>query len=77
MRRLAVWKIARFGRATGYDMPIKLILLFLIVMAVVAMFGRLRFPGSMGKQAKQAAKTCPKCGRHRIGAGPCPCGKQV
>ena len=63
-------RIARFGRATGYDMPLKLILLFLIVMAVLAMFGRLRFPGTASKP-----KTCTKCGRHLIGRGDCICRK--
>ena len=63
-------RIARFGRVTGYDMPLKLILLFLIVMAVVAMFGRMRFPGAVAKP-----KTCAKCGRHLIGKGECTCRK--
>ncbi len=31
----------------------------------------LRFPG----QQKLASAKCPKCGRFRIGKGPCPCGK--
>ena len=51
-------------------MPLKLILLFLIVMAVVAMFGRLRFPRAAAKP-----KTCSKCGRHLIGKGDCTCRK--
>ena len=67
-----VSRIAHFGRATGYDMPLKLILLFLIVMAVIAMFGRLRFPGLSAKP-----KTCPKCGRHLIGKGDCTCRKRA
>ena len=51
-------------------MILKIISLFLIGMAVLAMFGRLRFPGS--KRLEQAK--CPKCGRYRIGKGPCDCG---
>ncbi len=51
-------------------MILKIISLFLIGMAVLAMFGRLRFPGS--KRLAQAK--CPKCGRYRIGKGPCDCG---
>ncbi|MBV7407603.1 hypothetical protein [Maritimibacter sp. DP1N21-5] len=50
---------------------IKIISVFLIFMLVLAMFGRLRFPG---QQKLQDAK-CPKCGRFRLGKSPCPCGK--
>jgi len=50
-------------------MLVKGIILFLAVMAVLAMFGRLRFPG----RRRQASLTCPTCGRPRIGKGPCPC----
>jgi len=49
---------------------IKVILLFLIGMAVLGMFGKLRFPG----QDRLASAKCPKCGRYRIGKGPCGCG---
>ena len=50
-------------------MIVKVVFLFLIFMAVLAMFGRLRFPG---QQRLRDAK-CPDCGRFRIGKGPCPC----
>ena len=50
---------------------IKIVSLFLIVMLVMAMFGRLRFPG----QAKLKSMKCPSCGRYRMGKGKCPCGK--
>ena len=70
MPPLRVLRIVHFGHATDYDMPLKLILLFLIVMAVVAMFGRLRFPRAAAKP-----KTCSKCGRHLIGKGDCTCRK--
>ncbi|MEM1373532.1 MAG: hypothetical protein AAGF78_04010 [Pseudomonadota bacterium] len=58
-------------------MIVKIVTLFLIVIAVMAMFGRLRFPHlpGMEKVRKLASKKCPSCGRHRIGKGPCPCGK--
>ncbi|GAA0295993.1 hypothetical protein [Rhodovulum strictum] len=59
-------------------MLLKVVTLFLIAMAVLAMFGRLRLPGKGdGRFALGRAKTgkCPACGRHRIGSGPCPCGK--
>lgn len=51
-------------------MIFKIISLFLVFMAVLAMFGRLRMPG-VPKPRK-----CPKCGRYRIGAGPCDCEKK-
>ncbi|MCE8538135.1 hypothetical protein KBY27_11785 [Ruegeria pomeroyi] len=51
-------------------MLVKIVALFLVGMMVLAMFGRLRFPGaSRLKSAK-----CPRCGRYRIGKGPCACG---
>lgn len=49
-------------------MLIKVMILFLLGMAILAMFGRLRFPG----QDRTGAK-CPNCGRHKIGKGPCTC----
>jgi len=52
-------------------MIIKIVSLFLIGMVVLAMFGRLKFPG----QRRLASHKCPKCGRYRIGKGPCDCGK--
>ena len=52
-------------------MIVKIIILFLIFIAVMAMFGRLRFPG----QKMLAKRKCPKCGRYRIGKGPCACGR--
>jgi hypothetical protein len=51
-------------------MLVKGALLFLIGMAVLAMFGKLRLPGKRRLTAK-----CSSCGRPRIGSGPCPCGK--
>ena len=50
---------------------VKIVTFFLIGMLVLAMFGRLRFPG---QKRLQSAK-CPNCGRYRIGKGPCPCQK--
>jgi hypothetical protein len=50
---------------------VKIITLFLVGMAVLALFGRLRFPG----QDRLARAKCPSCGRFRIGRGPCPCGQ--
>lgn len=50
---------------------IKIVTLFLVGMVVLAMFGRLRFPG----QKKLGSMKCDGCGRYRIGSGPCSCGK--
>ncbi|MBV7377345.1 hypothetical protein [Maritimibacter dapengensis] len=51
-------------------MIIKIISLFLIGMLVLAIFGRLRIPGV----TKLSNRKCPKCGRPRLGKGPCDCG---
>ena len=58
-------------RGLGSDVIIKIVILFLVAMGVLAMFGKLRFPG----QQKLASAKCPKCGRFRIGKGPCACQK--
>ncbi|WP_204362808.1 hypothetical protein [Litorivita pollutaquae] len=52
-------------------MIFKIVTLFLVGMGVLAMFGKARFPG----QKRLAAARCSKCGRYRIGKGPCGCGK--
>ena len=56
-------------------MLLKIVSLFLVFMAVLAMFGRLRFPGldKLNQLGKSRGK-CPDCGRPRIGRGACPCG---
>ncbi len=46
-------------------------MLFLIGMAVLAMFGRLRLPG----QKRLSTRRCAECGRLRIGKGRCSCGR--
>jgi hypothetical protein len=53
---------------------VKVVVLFLVAMGVLAMFGKLRLPGQKPRGRLSSGK-CPKCGRHRIGKGPCPCGK--
>ncbi|MGV6850320.1 MAG: hypothetical protein ACWA5A_18255 [Marinibacterium sp.] len=60
-------------RGMASEVIVKIVTLFLIVIAVLAMFGRLklRLPG----RDRLARGTCPHCGRHRIGKGPCPCGE--
>lgn len=48
--------------------------LFLVAMAVLAIFGKLRLPGG---KARRLAGRCPACGRPKIGPGPCPCGRNA
>ena len=52
-------------------MVVKIVILFLVAMGVMAMFGKLRLP----KVPRLRSAKCRNCGRHRIGKGPCPCGK--
>ncbi|MCA8883651.1 MAG: hypothetical protein KDA50_07885 [Rhodobacteraceae bacterium] len=52
-------------------MMVKIVSLFLIAMAVLAMFGRLRLPGKTGMTGRK----CPDCGTYLVGRGPCPCKK--
>lgn len=54
------------------DVIFKIVTLFLVFMAVLAMFGKLRFPG----QEKLRSMKCNSCGRYRIGRGPCSCGRK-
>ncbi|KIC11907.1 short-chain dehydrogenase [Leisingera sp. ANG-M1] len=58
-------------RVSGSDVLFKIVAIFLVVMAVLAMFGKLRFPG----QKHLNSKRCPSCGRFKIGKGPCGCQK--
>lgn len=50
-------------------MIVKIVFLFLIGMVVLAMFGRLRYPG----KAKLEAMKCPRCGRYKLGKSGCDC----
>jgi hypothetical protein len=63
-------------------MLVKIVTFFLIGMAVLALFGRLRWPGAMRRVGKRRdADALPgkprkcSCGAYRIGSGPCPCGR--
>ncbi len=59
-------------RGSGCDpVIVKIVVLFLAAMAVLAMFGRYRFPG----QKRLAAAKCKHCGKFKIGKGPCSCQK--
>ena len=51
-------------------MLVKIVTFFLIGIGVLAMFGKLRYPG----QARIAAAKCKSCGKFKIGRGPCSCG---
>jgi len=53
-------------------MVVKIVVFFLIGMLVLAMFGRLRYPG----QSKVESMKCPRCGRYRIGKSRCDCKKR-
>ena len=66
------WKIAPNSRDTGSDMLFKVIALFLAFMAVLSMFGRLRYPG---KDRIESMK-CPRCGKFRIGKSTCDCSRK-
>ncbi|MEO0487059.1 MAG: hypothetical protein AAF092_14235 [Pseudomonadota bacterium] len=55
-------------------MIVKIVTVFLVAIAVLAMFGRLRFPGQEQLAKLTRPKKCGACGRPRIGKGPCPCG---
>ncbi|MCH2077022.1 MAG: hypothetical protein MK180_09080 [Rhodobacteraceae bacterium] len=59
-------------------MIVKIVTFFLIFVAVMAMFGRIRFPHLPGveKMRQLTSRKCRACGRPRIGKGPCPCGKE-
>ena len=51
-------------------MIVKIVTLFLIFIAVLAMLGRLRYPGRARRKA-----ACARCGAPRVERGPCPCGR--
>jgi len=57
-------------------MLVKVILLFLLAMALVGMIGKLLFPNAR-PLARRRSAYCPDCGRPHIGKGPCACGKRT
>ena len=64
-------KSVQCTHATGSDrVLLKIVSLFLVAMAVMAMFGKLKAP----KIPLLSRKKCAKCGRYKIGTGPCDCG---
>lgn len=70
------WPRSRTERpspATDCDaMLTKIVALFLVFVAVLGMFGKLRL--LIPKQLQRTAK-CEACGAPKVGKGPCPCGK--
>ena len=52
-------------------MILKIVTLFLIGMGVLAMFGRLRFPGP----PRLTRRKCKACGAPLVGKSECPCGE--
>ena len=60
---------ARCSRGTGSDVLSKIVVLFLVFIAVLGMFGKLRTP----QLPRFGVAKCRDCGRHKIGKGPCPC----
>ncbi len=54
-------------------MLVKIVTVFLVFIAILGMFGKLSL--LIPKKLRRVAAKCEACGRHRIGKGPCPCGK--
>lgn len=54
-------------------MIVKIITLMLVVMAALAIFGRLRLKLPGKKPPPKLITTCQHCGRPRIGKTPCDC----
>lgn len=63
-------------------MILKAIVLFLVVMLVLGMFGKLRFgkkrlPPPAARPKVADARKCPRCGAYVLGQGPCSCDKRT
>lgn len=59
-------------RGLASDVIVKIVTLFLIFIAVLAMFGKLR----LGNLRRAVTGKCKTCGRYRIGKGPCDCSRK-
>lgn len=53
-------------------MIFKIVTLFLVFMAVLAMFGKFRLPGTKRGQGLPRPRLCKSCGRYALRGGPCP-----
>ena len=49
----------------------KIVFVFLLVMVVIGMIGKAH--AKPGRNRPLPAAKCPRCGRFRIGRGPCDC----
>jgi hypothetical protein len=49
----------------------KIVVLFLVFIGVMGMFGKMRMPGAKRLDSRR----CQKCGKFRLGRGPCDCSK--
>ena len=60
-------------------MLFKVIIVFLGLMVLVALIGRVLFPTALPRAMRKSVgvKTCPKCKRPLIGAKPCDCGRKT
>lgn len=61
-------------------MLVKIILVFLLVMVLVGMIGKVLFPNKLDRLTalrRKAVKppVCPRCGRYMVGKSGCDCGK--
>lgn len=56
-------------------MIIKAVSIFLIVILVLGMFGRLRLPNPLKRKEIKQAEKCKSCGAFLVGDNTCPCGK--
>ncbi|OCX66509.1 hypothetical protein BFP70_04595 [Thioclava sp. SK-1] len=54
-------------------MLLKIMSIFLVVMAVMAIFGKLRMPRVASPRFLKRRGRCTHCHRPKIGSGPCPC----
>ena len=54
-------------------MLLKVMMLFLLVMVVIGMVGKLLFPDRPSRWGRARPVACPRCGRPKIGRGPCDC----
>lgn len=53
-------------------MIVKIVMLFLVFMALLAMFGRLRLPKITRRHGLPKPRLCKTCGRYNLRGGPCP-----
>lgn len=71
MMRCPQSKNAPPSRGLGSDMLVKVIVIFLTVMAMIGMIGKLLFPDRLPRLNGQR---CKSCGKPRIGRASCACG---